>query len=73
MSYAETELLLAVMEERRADAIRLAKDFLPGELLTFRRQVHVLGELLRRASTQDWDEADMIALGWLDENGRVKS
>jgi hypothetical protein len=59
------------MEERRADAIRLAKDFLPGEMREFRYQVHELGELLRRVATEDWDEADMIALGWLDESGKV--
>lgn len=62
MEYAETALLLAVMEERRADAIRLALDFLPGELLTFRRQVADLAELLRQTALSDWRTAEDLAV-----------
>lgn len=62
MKYAETEMLLAVMEGRRADAIRLALDFMPKELLEFRRQVADLAELLRQTHLGDWRTAEDLAV-----------
>lgn len=40
--YAETTVLIAVMDNDIGEATRLLRDFLPGELAEFERQVSML-------------------------------
>lgn len=44
--YAETEALLAVMEQRNGDAFKILEDMYPNELDMFRDQVNRLGNLI---------------------------
>jgi hypothetical protein len=48
MSYAETAVLIAVMDGDEDRAMELLGDFLPNELLTFEEQAEQLVDLVRR-------------------------
>jgi hypothetical protein len=50
--YVETEALLAVMENRGADALALLDDMLPNELRTFDQQVDRLSEMIHLVKRQ---------------------
>lgn len=47
MEYAETAVLVAVMENDIAEATRRLRDFLPGELSEFERQAEMLLDCIR--------------------------
>lgn len=56
-TYAETAVLVAVMDDDRDEARRLIKDFFDGELSDFADQVETLSEMIgaeqrRRAVAQ---------------------
>lgn len=50
--YVETEALLAVMEDRGADALALLDGLLPNELRIFDQQVDRLSEMIRLIKRQ---------------------
>lgn len=60
--YSETDALRAVMEGRRADALRALQDFLPGELRTFRRQIAALANMAARVALDTLNADDIMAL-----------